>query len=177
MEFIYVPFSYLMKGCLFIAGNSYVFALFFFALAIQILFIPIYIKQQKAQISSAKVRPMEMAIREKYKGRTDRVTMQKMNMEIQEMYQKSGHSQFAGCLPMLITLPLIFILFAIVRNPISYSSNLTKNDSAFIETQTKAAIEFYQAEKEALIKDSYEADGYNTAVTKIEKARSSWAAP
>ncbi|MBO4277202.1 MAG: membrane protein insertase YidC [Clostridia bacterium] len=171
MEFIYVPFSYLMKGCLFIAGNSYVFALFFFALAIQILFIPIYIKQQKAQISSAKVRPMEMAIREKYKGRTDRVTMQKMNMEIQEMYQKSGHSQFAGCLPMLITLPLIFILFAIVRNPISYSSNLTKNDSAFIETQTKAAIEFYQAEKEALIKDSYEADGYNTAVTKIEKSQ------
>ncbi|MBO4277032.1 MAG: membrane protein insertase YidC [Clostridia bacterium] len=170
LEYIYVPFSYLMKGCLFIAGNSYFFALFFFALAIQIIFIPIYIKQQKAQISSAKVRPMEMAIREKYKGRTDRVTMQKMNMEIQEMYQKNGHSQFAGCLPMLITLPLILILYAIVRNPISYSSNLTKNDTAFVETQSKAAVTFYQAEKEALIKDSYETtEDYNSAVSKIEK--------
>ena len=84
MSFIYVPFSYLMKGCLWLAGDSYVFALLFFALAVQVLMIPLYIKQQKAQIASAKVRPMEMAIREKYKGRTDRATMQKMNMEIQE---------------------------------------------------------------------------------------------
>ncbi|MBP5155677.1 MAG: aldehyde dehydrogenase family protein, partial [Clostridia bacterium] len=62
MDFIYVPFSYLMKGCLWLAGSSYVFALFFFALAIQIIFIPIYIKQQKAQISSAKVRPLAAAL-------------------------------------------------------------------------------------------------------------------
>ena len=146
MDFIYVPFSYLMKGCLWLAGSSYVFALFFFALAIQIIFIPIYIKQQKAQISSAKVRPMEMAIREKYAGRTDRVTMQKMNMEIQEMYQKSGHSQFAGCLPMLITLPLIFILYAIVRQPISYASNLKSRDADFLSKYSKVGVEVYQAE-------------------------------
>ena len=173
MDFIYVPFSYLMKGCLWLAGSSYVFALFFFALAIQIIFIPIYIKQQKAQISSAKVRPMEMAIREKYAGRTDRVTMQKMNMEIQEMYQKSGHSQFAGCLPMLITLPLIFILYAIVRQPISYASNLKSRDADFLSKYSKVGVEFYQAEKEALIKESYQtAEEYNSALKKLQNLQS-----
>ncbi|MBR0232228.1 MAG: membrane protein insertase YidC [Clostridia bacterium] len=169
LEIIYTPFSYLMKGCLWLAGKNYVFALFFFALAIQIIFIPVYIKQQKAQISSAKVRPMEMAIREKYKGRTDRVTMQKMNMEIQEMYQKSGHSQFAGCLPMLITLPLILILYAIVRQPISYASSLKSRDADFLSNYSRVGVEFYQAEKEALIKESYEtADDYNKAVKKLQ---------
>ena len=168
-EFIYVPFSYLMKGCLFITGNKYALALLFFALALQVIMIPVYIKQQKSQIMAAKVRPMEMAIREQYKGRTDRATMQKMNMEIQEMYQKSGYSQFSGCLPMLITLPLIFILYAIVRQPISYASDITKSDSGFIDRFSKNAVEFYQAEKEELIKDAYEDVGdYNKQISELE---------
>ena len=173
MSFIYVPFSYLMKGCLWLAGDRYVIALLFFALAMQVIMIPLYIKQQKSQIQAAKVRPMEMAIREKYKGRTDRATMQKMNGEIQEMYQKSGYNQFSGCLPMLITLPLILILYAIVRQPISYASNLTKNNSEFLEQYSKSAVEFYQSEKEALIRQGYESDdAYNKAVKEIDTLQS-----
>ena len=76
-QFIYVPFSYVMKGCLWIAGNNYFFALFFFALAFQILLFPLAIKQQKAQVNQAKIKPKEQAIRKKYAGRTDRVTQQK----------------------------------------------------------------------------------------------------
>ena len=74
MDFIYDIFSYLMKGCLYISGNHYIIALFFFALAFQIILLPLAIKQHKSQIKMAKVKPMEMAIREKYKGRTDRAT-------------------------------------------------------------------------------------------------------
>ena len=36
------------------------------------------------------------------------------------MYQKEGYSPFSGCLPMLIQLPLIFILYAVIRSPLSY---------------------------------------------------------
>ena len=66
MSFIYVPFSYLMKLCLAISGNHYIFALFFFALLMEIVLLPLAIKQQKNQIKMAEVRPKEMAIREKY---------------------------------------------------------------------------------------------------------------
>lgn len=151
MSFIYVPFSYLMKLCLAISGNHYIFALFFFALLMEIVLLPLAIKQQKNQIKMAEVRPKEMAIREKYKGRNDRVTQQKMTMEIQEMYQQSGYSQFSGCLPLLIQLPIIFIVFAIVRQPLTYASEIKDFD---IVSQSKAAVEFYQAEKDLLIKDS-----------------------
>ena len=118
MSFIYLPFSYVMKACVWISQNSYLFGLFFFALAFELILLPLAIKQQKSQIAMAKIRPKEMAIRKKYAGRTDRVTQQKMQMEISEMQQQEGYNPLSGCLPLLIQLPLIFILFAIVRGPI-----------------------------------------------------------
>ena len=156
MNIIYDIFSYLMKGCLYISGNHYILALFFFALVMEIVLLPLAIKQQKSQIQMAKIKPKEMAIREKYKGRNDRATQQKMTMEIQEMYQQNGYNQFSGCLPLLIQLPIIIILFAIVRQPISYASNLTKNDADFIKNNASAAVEYYQVEKESLIKEGFE---------------------
>ncbi len=158
MGFIYNLFSYLMKGCLYISGNNYILALFFFALAFQVILLPLAIKQHKSQIKMAQVKPMEMAIREKYKGRTDKVTQQKMTMEIQEMYQQNGYNQFSGCMPLLIHLPIIFILFAIVKAPISYASNIENFDTT---AQAKDAIVFYQELKDSLNKEAFEGDEYN----------------
>ncbi len=169
MTFIYNIFSYLLKGCLYISGNNYIIALLFFALAMEIVLLPLSIKQQKSQIQMAKIKPKEMAIREKYRGRNDRATQQKMTMEIQEMYQQNGYNQFSGCLPLLIQLPIILILFTIVRQPISYASNITKEDPDFIKNNAAAAVEYYQAEKEALIKENFEsAAEYNEYVKTIE---------
>lgn len=163
---LYTLFSYLMKGCLYISGNSYLLALLFFALAIEIILIPLAIKQQKSQIKMAEIKPKEMAIREKYKGRNDRTTQQKMTMEIQEMYQQNGYNQFAGCLPLLIQLPIIFILFAIVRNPITYASNVENFDLTAASTAT---VEFYQTEKEMLVKDAFKNEAeYNEFIKLLE---------
>ncbi len=144
-----------MKGCLYLAGNHYILALLFFALIIEIILLPIAIKQQKSQIKMAEVRPKEMAIREKYKGRNDRVTQQKMSIEIQEMYQQSGYNQFAGCLPLLIMLPIVLVVFNIVRQPITYGVRLTDVDSNFDTEYYKQAVVYYQEQKEALNKDAF----------------------
>ena len=165
MDFIYDIFSYIMKGCLFISGNYYVIALFFFALAMMLLLLPLAIKQHNSQIKMAQVKPKEMAIREKYKGRNDRTTQQKMTMEIQEMYRENGYSQFSGCLPLLIQLPIIFILFAIVRQPMTYACDIKDFN---IESESKVAVEYYQAQKDALIKDKFETEQeYNEYVNSI----------
>ncbi len=139
-----------MKGCLFISGNNYLLALLFFALAVQIILIPLAIKQQKSQIQMAKMKPKEMAIREKYSGRNDKATQQKMNIEIQEMYQANNYNPFSGCLPLLIQLPIIFILFNIVRQPITYGARL---DQSFLENYSEQAVVFYQEERETLVKN------------------------
>ena len=165
MDFIYNIFSYIMKGCLFISGDHYVIALFFFALAIMILLLPLAIKQHNSQIKMAKVKPKEIAIREKYKGRNDRTTQQKMTMEIQEMYRENGYSQFSGCLPLLIQLPIIMILFTIVRQPMTYAVNIKDFN---IENESKVAVEYYEAQKEALVKDKFETEAeYNEFVNSI----------
>ncbi len=148
MNIIYLPFEYLLKGCLYISGDSYFLALFFFALAIQIILLPLAIKQHKSQIKMAEIKPKEMAIREKYKGRTDRVTQQKMTMEIQQMYQDNGYSQFSGCLPLLIQLPIIMILFSIVRQPITYA--YMGSESLNFAEQSIVAYEFYDKQLEMM---------------------------
>ncbi|MBQ9802572.1 MAG: YidC/Oxa1 family membrane protein insertase [Clostridia bacterium] len=103
-----------------ITGGKYVFALFIFAIVVEILMLPFGIKQQKNSIKQAKLRPKEMAIRNKYKGRTDQATQQKMTQEIQKMYQEEGFNPMGGCLPLLIQLPIILALYQIVIDPLRY---------------------------------------------------------
>ena len=58
--------------------GSYTLALFIFAFVVELLLLPIAIKQQKTSIKQARLRPKEMAIRKKYAGRNDQVTQQKV---------------------------------------------------------------------------------------------------
>ena len=100
--------------------GNYVVGICVFAILIEILMIPFAIKQQKNSIKQAKLRPKEMAIKNKYKGRNDQPTMQKMQAEIQELYQRENFSPASGCLPLLIQLPIIMILYYIVVDPLHY---------------------------------------------------------
>ena len=102
------------------AFNSYIVALFIFAIIVELLMLPFGIKQQKNSIKQAKLRPKEMAIRRKYAGRNDQATQQKVTQEIQELYQQEGYNPMSGCLPLLIQLPIIIILYNIVINPLLY---------------------------------------------------------
>ena len=101
-------------------GGSYVWALFLFAVVVEILLLPFAIKQQMNSIKQARLRPKEMAIRKKYAGRNDQTTQRKMNEEIQKLYQQEGFNPMGGCLPMLIQLPIILALYQIVIDPLQY---------------------------------------------------------
>jgi len=118
--------------------GSYVFALFIFAILVELLLLPFGIKQQKNSIKQARLRPKEMAIRNKYKGRNDQATQQKMSMEIQELYQREGFNPMGGCLPLLIQLPIIMILYNIVIDPLQHvvgmSGDSIKAITEFITT-------------------------------------------
>ena len=100
--------------------GSYVVGICIFAILIELLMLPFAIKQQKNSIKQAKLRPKEMAIRNKYKGRNDQPTMQKMQAEIQELYQRENFSPFNGCWTLLIQLPIIIALYNIVVDPLRY---------------------------------------------------------
>ena len=112
-----------------IAG-SYALALLFYALVFKLLFLPFGIKQQKNQIKMAKLTPKIELIRAKYRGRTDQRTMQKQQEEIMALQQKEGYSPLSGCLPLLLQLPLIMLIYAVIRSPISYIATTDNTDVA-----------------------------------------------
>ena len=103
-----------------ITGGYYLFGLFLFALLVKLLLLPFAIKQQKASIKQAKIRPKEMAIRKKYRGRTDQKTQQQMQSEIMELYSREGYNPMSGCGPLLIQMPIIIILYTVIINPLKY---------------------------------------------------------
>ena len=100
--------------------GSFILGTVYFAIALEIIMIPLAINQQKNSRKQAKLRPREMAIRNRYKGRNDAATQQKVNKEIQELYAKEGYSPMSGCLPLLITLPFLMFLYYIVIDPLTY---------------------------------------------------------
>ena len=123
-----------------LTGN-YVWALFIFAIIVEILLLPFAIKQQQNSIKQAKLRPKEMAIRNKYKGRNDRATQMKVSEEIQAMYQKENYSPFAGCLQAFIQMPVILVLYQVVINPLQHVLHVSKNAITAMQTYVTAAVE------------------------------------
>ena len=122
-----------------VTGGKYVLGLFIFAILVEALMIPFGIKQQKNSIKQAKMRPKEMAIRKKYAGRNDPQTQQKMNQEIQRMYQEEGFNPMGGCLPLLIQLPVVMALYQIVINPLRYVIGMSSQFVTAISTYCTTA--------------------------------------
>ncbi len=108
-------------------ANSYILTLFVFGILFEIVMLPFGIKQQKNSIKQANLRPKEMAIRKKYAGRNDQATQQKVTQEIQELYQKENFNPMGGCLPLLLQLPIVFVLYWIVVDPIQYVCHMGRD--------------------------------------------------
>ena len=106
-DFIMIPVAQVLKFCNNLVGGHYILSLLIFAVLVEILLLPFGIKQQKNSIKQAGLRPKEKAIRDKYAGRDDQPTRQKMQQEIQDLYQKEGYNPMSGCLPLLIQFPVI----------------------------------------------------------------------
>ncbi|MBO5197908.1 MAG: YidC/Oxa1 family membrane protein insertase [Lachnospiraceae bacterium] len=85
-----------------------------FTFVTKMLMIPLTIKQQRYTKLSAVMNPEIQAIQDKYKGKKDDASMRRQQMEMQEVYNKYGSSPTAGCLPMLITFPILFALYRVI---------------------------------------------------------------
>ena len=122
-------------------ADSYILTLLVFAIILEIVMLPFSIKQQKNSIRQAKLKPKEMAIRKKYAGRNDQATQQKVSMEIQELYQKENFNPMSGCLPMLLQLPIIFVLYWLIIDPIQYVVGASSEFTSVVYTFITTAVE------------------------------------
>lgn len=122
-----------------LGGKSYIVGICEFAIIIEILMLPFAIRQQKNSIRQAKLRPKEMAIRNKYAGRNDQKTQQAVQQEIQELYQRENFSPYSGCLPLLLQMPILIALYRIVVDPLHYVLGQSSGVSAAMNSFYTAA--------------------------------------
>lgn len=95
-----------------------------FTILVNALMIPLTIKQQKFSKLSSKMTPELNKINEKYKNKKDEASLQKQQLELQAVYEKYGASPTSGCLPMLITFPIMFALYRVIYNIPAYVSSI-----------------------------------------------------
>jgi len=91
---------------------------------INALMIPITLKQQKSSKLQSRMAPELTAIQNKYKGKTDQTSLLAQQAETKAVYEKYGTNAFAGCLPLLITFPILIALYRVIANVPAYVTSI-----------------------------------------------------
>lgn len=91
---------------------------------IKLAMLPLTFSQQKTAKINQLMQPEIKAVRGKYKGRNDTISMQRQQEEIKAVYEKYGISQTGGCIQLVIQIPILFALFQVFRNIPLYVSKL-----------------------------------------------------
>ncbi len=92
-----------------LVGN-YGWSIVVFTLLIRLVLLPLDIKSKKSMRAMSKIQPKVQALQKKYANDKD-----KLNQKTMELYRKEHVSPTAGCLPMLISLPILWIMFSAMR--------------------------------------------------------------
>ena len=95
------------KGVPYPLGSAIIFTTF----CVKALTYPFTKTQVEATLNIQNLAPQTEAIREKYKNDTER-----MNIEINRLYEENQVSPLAGCVPILLTLPVVWGLYRAFNN-------------------------------------------------------------
>ena len=91
-----------------------------FTVVIYMLMFPLTYRQQKFSRMTPLMNPELTAIREKYKGKNDQATMQRMNEETQQVYAKYGVNPAGSCVQLVIQMLILFPLYRVIMNIPAY---------------------------------------------------------
>ena len=100
---------------------------------IKLLMLPMTIKQQKSAKLNSVMQPEIQAITNKYKGKTDQLSMMKQQEETKAVYAKYGTSMTGGCVQLLIQMPILLGLYRVVYCVPGY---ITANIASYILNAT-----------------------------------------
>jgi len=83
-------------------------------LVVRAILIPLFRAQLVSQRRIQMLQPEMREIQKRYKG--DRLKQQQAQ---QELYKERGVNPLSGCLPLLLQLPLLFIMYSVIQNGIT----------------------------------------------------------
>lgn len=140
----------LYAGCEAIFGSANIGVLIIlFTIIVNLIMLPLTIKQQKSSKLMTVMQPEIKAIQNKYKGKTDQQSAARMQAETQAVYEKYGTSMTGGCVQLLIQMPILFALYQVIYHlpgyipqikailePLAISIQQVQNYSSYAGFQT-----------------------------------------
>ena len=95
--------------------HNYGLSIILFTVFVKVLLLPLTIKQTKSTKAMQDIQPKLQEIQEKYKNKPE-----KQQQEIMNLYKEAKVNPVAGCLPLLIQMPILFGLYNVLRNPVDW---------------------------------------------------------
>ena len=120
-------------------------AIIIFTLIARLAILPLMIKQQKSSKIMSYIQPEIQKVTKKYKGKRDQESMMAQQRETKAIQDKYGASMTAGCLPMLIQLPIFLAVYRVISNIPAYVGkiyDLYNNIAVSILADDKAQTAF-----------------------------------
>ena len=100
---------------------SYALAIILISILLKLILYPLMQKQMKSTMNMQEVQPKLEYVQKKYKNNPE-----KMNEEVMKLYKEYDINPMAGCLPLLIQMPILIGLFMALRqynfDPIEHAS-------------------------------------------------------
>ena len=121
------------------SGISWVLAVVGLVLVVRAALIPVFVRQIKSQRNMMLVQPELKKLQDKYKGKTDRDSRERMAREQMDLYKRSGSNPLSSCLPLLLQMPIFTGLFFVLNDA-------GNNKSGVGLLTQEMAISFSQAE-------------------------------
>lgn len=85
-----------------------------FTIIVNLILLPLTIKQQKSMKIQSAMTPELQAIEKKYRNKKDNASLMKKNEETQALYAKYGVSMMGSCVTLLIQMPILFAMYQVI---------------------------------------------------------------
>lgn len=108
VDFFHVVLAYIYINII----SNYGMAIIILTLIIKIVTYPLNNKQMQSAKKMQELQPELKKIQQKYKN-----DKEKQNKVTMEFMQKNKINPMAGCLPLLVQLPILFAIFRLLRDP------------------------------------------------------------
>lgn len=92
-------------------GLAYFLDIVIFTAIIKLILLPLTISQTKSTVKMSEMQPKVKALQEKYKN-----DPQKLQQAQMDLYKETGVNPLAGCLPLLIQMPVFIAMYYVLYN-------------------------------------------------------------
>jgi YidC/Oxa1 family membrane protein insertase len=104
-------FGLILAGIYAVIPNYFV-AIVGLTVIIMLALTPVTVKSTKSMLAMQRLQPEMKKLQTKYKGAENR---EQLNAEMMKLYKENGTSPFGACLPSLLQMPFLIVLYSLIR--------------------------------------------------------------